>query len=357
MRLLSLKCQGFRCLSPVHFEPGPGLTVIRGGNAQGKTTLLEAVLFVTTSKSHRTNLEQDLVHHGEEHFQVKATAARCDREVRLEANWWKGVKRFKVNGVPQARVSDILGRIHVVFFSPEDVDLVKGGAAGRRRFLDMELSQVSPSYLSALQQYRQLLRQRNELLRGHAPDPDLLDVWDVQLAQAGAVLISERSAFSEEIAGYACSAYATIAQQEGLRVEYCPNVEKPEDLADVLQQARATDLRRRQTTRGPHRDDLALWVAERPARTFASQGQQKTAALALKLAELEWIKARVGEYPVLMLDEVLAELDAQRVRMLFEAIGEEVQCLMTTTVLSPSESWLGPETVNFRIERGCLEKA
>lgn len=355
MYLTQMKCERFRCLAEVCFAPEPGINVIRGDNAQGKTTLLEAILFAATSKSHRTASEGDLVQYGAEGFSVRTWAQRADREITIEANWWQGAKRFKVNGVAQTRLSDILGRLNVVLFSPEDVELVKGGAASRRRFLDMEISQIDAGYLNALQQYRQVLRQRNELLRVPQPDPSLVAVWDAQLARHGASVITGRAGFIEELSGRAAQAYARIAESESFAVAYQPDVRSPEDLAAVLDKSRDSDIRRRMTQRGPHRDDLEILIGEHPARHYGSQGQQKTAALALRLAELDLVRAHIGEYPVLLLDEVLAELDAHRAERLLGAIGPEVQCIMTTTERERSRIPFAAKA-SFRVERGCLEK-
>lgn len=354
MHVWKLECRQFRRLSDIHFEPSPGLNIIRGNNAQGKTTVLEAILYAATSRSHRTNTESELVQHGAAGFHVQVWGRRNDREAAIEANWWEGVKRFKVNGIPQTRLSDILGRLNVVLFSPEDVDLVKAGAAKRRRFLDMELSQIQPRYLNALQHYRQVLRQRNELLHKSHLDMDVLAAWDTQLALHGRTIIHERRRFIEELAEQAAAAYARIADGEAFHLAYQPDVKRVDDLEAVLEKARPSDMKRRVTTRGPHRDDVDMFIAEHPARNYGSQGQQKTAALALKLAELELVKSRIGEYPVLMLDEVFAELDAQRSRELLAAIHPQVQCIITTTGTAGHLG--GIDATAFRIEAGNLEK-
>ncbi len=357
MRLAQMICTDFRSLEHVDFQPGPGVTVIRGGNAQGKTSLLEAVLYAATSKSHRTSQESDLPRHGAEGFSLRARVARQDREVAIEAHWWHGQKRFKVNGVPQTRISDILGKVHVVFFSPEDVALVRGAASVRRRFLDMELSQLSPAYLHALQRYRQILRQRNELLRRGASDPTLLEVWDEQLAAEGESVMQERCAFIEELCQNATNAHAQIADGEQLSVLYEPDIRAGVSFRDILAAARKSDLKQGMTTRGPHRDDIEFTIGGQSARAFASQGQQRTAALAVKLAEVELVRGRAGEYPILMLDDVLSELDAQRSRHLFGAIGPHVQCLVTTTDLTGQNGLFGPDAAYVRIEGGCIEEA
>ncbi|MCC6145462.1 MAG: DNA replication/repair protein RecF [Candidatus Hydrogenedentes bacterium] len=356
MHLTHVQCRHFRCVDAIEFSPAPGRNIIRGANAQGKTSVLEAILYGATSRSHRTASEGELVQHGEPGFQVRLQAQRVDRSVQVEAFWFDGSKRFKVNGVAQSRISDILGRIHLVFFSPEDVDLIKGAASVRRRFLDMELSQISPGDLAALQQYRQVLRQRNELLRTERPDAAMLDIWDVQLTRHGVVLMEERASYLEELSRHATDMYGRIAGDEPLSLRYEPDVKTPGELAAVLAKSQQTDIRRGATGRGPHRDDVSIEIHGRPARQYGSQGQQKSSALAIKLAELELVRGRIGEYPVLMLDEVLAELDDRRAHQLFEAIPEAVQVLTTTTELDHRQEHFGAGWTSYRIDHGQLQE-
>lgn len=356
MYLTRFRCQNFRCLAELEFEPAAGISVICGHNAQGKTSLLEGILFAATSKSHRTNNEQELVRHGENGFRLSATAMRCDRQVTLDALWYEGVKRFRVNGVAQTRMSDILGKLSAVLFSPEDIGLVKGAGTSRRRFLDMELSQILPEYLNALQRYRQALRQRNELLRHNSPDPQLLDIWDDQLAEQGTVLVRERTSFLRRLAEEAAGAYGQVADGELLALDYAPDVPAEQSILETLGRSRAADIRRQTTLHGPHRDDIDIAVAGQPARNYGSQGQQKTVALALKLAVVHLIKERTNEYPVLMLDEVLSELDEKRSRQLFKAIPAEVQCLLTTTSVTRREVLTAQNTVLFQVEHGGLRR-
>ncbi len=356
MELRELHCRNFRRLAELRFSPMPGLNVIRGQNAAGKTSILEALLYVATSKSHRTNTERELVRDGAEGFQVRARITRRTREVVLEAFYDRGAKRFRVNGVPQPRMSDMLGQVNLVFFCPEDLALVRGAATVRRRFLDMELSQLHAGYLYALQQYRLVLRHRNELLRADRPDPALIDVWDDQMAKHGTVLMEERARFVDELSREAAQVHRIIAPEEELEVRYQPDVPSGLTVAEIVAAAREADLRNRVTTRGPHRDDVYLTVSGRAARQFASQGQQRTAALALKLAEIEIVRARTGEPPILLLDDVLSELDARRARRLAEAVPQNAQSILTTTDLTTTESLYGAACANFVIQGGRLEK-
>lgn len=357
MIITRIEAQQFRCIETVDWTPSAGINVISGDNAQGKTSLLEAVLYAATSKSHRTNNDAELAHHGQPGFSVAVEARRTDREVSLSAVWHKGQKRFKVNGVPQTRLSEILGRVHVVFFSPEDVELIKGGAAARRLFMDMELSQLEPAYLAALQRYRQALRQRNELLRAPVPDAAQIEPWDEQLIRTGTLLMARRAEYVNELSAAAATAYATIAQAEPLALAYAPDAGAPEQLGDVMRAALASDLRRRVTSRGPHRDDIEVAIGGHAARSHASQGQQKSAALAIKLAEVALVHGRMGEYPVLMLDEVLAELDVNRARQLFHAVPHAVQCLVTTASPRAEMEVFGREAARWQMRGGRLDAA
>jgi DNA replication and repair protein RecF len=357
MHLIEMTCRGFRCLEPTQFRPGRGINVIRGGNAQGKTSLLEAVLFAATTRSHRTNTDGELPRYGSGEFHVHLMAQRADREVTVETHFWQGAKRFKVNGVPQTRLSDLLGRIPVVFFCPEDVALVRGAAGVRRRFLDAEISQVDAQYLHALQQFRQVLRQRNELLKQAKADASMLDVWDVQLVSAGSKLVRARRTYISELGVLAAEAYQRISGAEPLSLRYEPDADAGEALQYALDRGREGDIRRGLTSRGPQRDDVAVMIGEQPARAFGSQGQQKSAALALKLAEVLLVHRRTGEFPLLMLDEVLAELDDARAQRLFETIDSQVQCLVTTTELEHRAGRFGRDTMGFRIAGGRLIEA
>jgi DNA replication and repair protein RecF len=274
----------------------------------------------------------------------------------VEAAWHQGVKRFKVNGVAQTRMSDVLGHLQVVLFSPEDVELVSGTAAVRRRFLDMALSPLDPLYLDALQQYRQVLRQRNEVIRSDQPGTALLDAWDQQLARYGGTLSQRRARFLGDLAARAALVHQQIAPEETVAIEYKPDIRYDEDLLDVLQRSRPHDIRRGATSRGPHRDDFAIVIGAGPARSFASQGQQRTLTLAVKLALVQVVRDAVGEVPVLMLDEVFSELDEQRSRRLIDTIDPDVQCLLTTTDLTRSWWDNGVVSAEFLMERGRLEK-
>ncbi len=356
MRLTRLQCSQFRGLKDTDFVPGPGLTILSGSNAQGKTSVLEAILYAATTRSHRTSSDDELARYGTSEFHIKVEATGNNTPVIIDAHWWRYAKRFKVNGIPQTRLSDVLGKICTVFFAPEDIALVKGAAAGRRLFLDLELSQLTPPYLRALQQYRLALRQRNELLRRQCADPELLEPWENQLAIYGKTLIEKRDACVRALSDIAAPLYGRIVEEEPLELLYRPDIADPDAVKDVLRESRNSDLQRKNTGRGPHRDDLEIRIDGKDARTYASQGQQKSAALILKLAEVEFMLHHLGEYPVVLLDEALAELDANRAVRLFSAIPTEAQAIITTA--HPEQlPKLSPQDIHhYYIEGGRLEK-
>jgi DNA replication and repair protein RecF len=234
--------------------------------------------------------------------------------------------------------------------------LVRGAATARRRFLDMELSQLYPPYLRALQEYRQLLKQRNELLRQQRPDAAMLDVWDIQLAKHGEIIIDERARFVEKLAKLADAAYQRLAEDETMKLRYKPNVKPGSPLLETFGAAREQDLRHKVTERGPHRDDLEFTIESKAARKMASQGQQRTAALAVKLAELEFVREYTGEYPLLMLDDALSELDAARSARLLTMLPNEAQCFLTTTDLAKLPDADKADMTRFTIEAGELSR-
>ena len=331
MRLEKIVCEQFRRLSRVAVEPDPGLNVFFGGNAQGKTSLLEAALYATTARSHRASVDRELVQHGAEGFYVALWAAGMGGRVMVEARWWQGVKRFRVNGAVPERLSDLLGRVQVVLFAPDDQELVKGAASARRRFLDICLSRIQGRYLRALQAYRQALRQRNALLKGTRPDPVLLESFDALLAREGTILTETRAEWVTRLDAAASALYRDLAEQrETLRLRYAPDIRDTGQYLEVLLRSRESDLRMGSTGRGPHRDELQMLVEDRPLDVFGSQGQQKSAALALRLAEAVLTREASGETPALLLDEIFSDLDERRSERVLDAVPPDAQALVTT---------------------------
>jgi DNA replication and repair protein RecF len=332
-------------------------TILVGQNAQGKSNLLEAVELLVSLRSHRSNRDRDLVLAGAELSTIEATIERdsgpFDLGMSLRVN---GRRSLTVNTEPVRRHLDFLGQLNAVQFSSLDLDLVRGGPTERRLWLDSILTQLEPVYAHLLQQFHQALRQRNALLkRAHAqvnaePDPEQRQLWDYQLAMTGTRVIRRRRRILARLAPLAQKWHQQISgSTEQLTIHYQPNVSLDTDDPQALMAAFLEKIQHRHTAEyhqgsslvGPHRDEVDLTINETPARQFGSQGQQRTLVLALKLAELNLIEDVVGEPPLLLLDDVLAELDLKRQNQLLETIQDRFQTLITTTHLGAFDAnWL-----------------
>ncbi len=341
MRLTQMKLKGFRLYDEAVFRPCEGITVLFGNNAQGKTAVLEAVQLCCTGRSHRTVRDAELVKQGRETALVEAEVDRPDGEhsVRMVFSTQER-RRILINGKAAAKSGELMGHMLGVLFSPEDLRMVKDGPAERRRFVDMELSQLRPSYYYALQRYNRALTQRGNLLResfGRDVGP-MLDLFDEQLAEIGAQIMAAREGFLETLAKHASEAYREVSSgAEELSVRYKKSVAAEGDeetLREAILQslfaAREGDMRRGITSKGPHRDDVDLQLGSMDVRAYGSQGQQRTTALAMKLSELRVMRDISGEWPVLMLDDVMSELDPIRRRKLLEHLPG-VQTIVTCT--------------------------
>lgn len=338
MRLVSLTLRNYRNYARLQLELGPRLNVFLGRNAQGKTNLLESVAILALSSSPRARRESDLIGPLAAEAVVEAVVESGSRTVELtfrvlqEAE--RTVKTIRVDGVAR-RAVDLPGEVQATLFWPEDLSLVKGGPEHRRRFLNEMLVQVVKGYGRTLARYRRVLDQRNHLLKRIAAGQegrDSLAVWDTELAALGEGLVSARAQAVAELAPLAAAAHAAISGGELLALSY---LGPGGDLATLLASGRAEDLRRGTTGAGPHRDDLALAIDGADARSFASQGQQRTAVVSLKLAESDLIESRSGERPILLLDDVLSELDPHRREALLARVGEAGQVIVTSVEADP----------------------
>ena len=328
----------FRSYEACALEPCEGVNVLLGDNGAGKTNVLEALYLCCTGRSHRTRQDREMVRWGGEAASVQVDALRRDGthqvQIALPA---AGRRRIRVSGQEIARSGELMGHVTGVLFSPEDLRTVKDGPAERRRFVDMALSQVRPAYYYALQRYARALKQRNEALKALAAQPALLstlDAWEEQLALSGAELVRHRREYIDALGRVAEGTHRHIADdRERLEIRYLPSVAEGEDVQANLQAlfaARETDLRRMSTSVGAHRDDVQILVQGRDVRAYGSQGQQRTAALAMRLSELEVMRQQIGEWPMLMLDDVMSELDPTRRRQLVSRL-QGIQTFITCT--------------------------
>ncbi|MFH7024639.1 MAG: DNA replication/repair protein RecF [Heteroscytonema crispum UTEX LB 1556] len=362
MYLKTLNLRQFRNYKEQQVEFTAAKTILVGNNAQGKSNLLEAVELLATLRSHRMARDRDLIREGEAASQISATVERetgiSDLSLTLRRN---GRRSVALNGETLRRQMDFLGVLNAVQFSSLDLDLVRGGPEGRRNWLDTLLIQLEPVYAHILQQYNQVLRQRNAFLKRHVETlhatslQSELPVWDAQLATTGTRVIRRRDRAIQRLAPIASAWHASISgSTEILSIKYAPNVllntttneEVHKAFLTKIQQRAVAEVYRGTTLVGPHRDEVELTINQTPARQYGSQGQQRTLVLALKLAELQLIEEVVKEPPLLLLDDVLAELDPSRQNQLLDAIQDRFQTLITTTHLSSFDSqWLNSSQI------------
>ena len=358
MYIKEIELKDFRNYESLEAQFHKNVNIFLGQNAQGKTNLLESIYITSMGKSFRTGKDRDMIKFGSDFFRVKATAVKEDDLVVELAVNQEGKKGIKVDGIKARKMSDLLENIYIVIFSPEDLRIVKDEPEKRRKFIDRELSQIKPSYFVALNQYKKVLAQRNAYLKEYEINESILDIWDLQLAEYGSKIIEQRTEFIKKLNIISSRIHKDITnKKEELEVIYEPNIEYCKDLQEIyykeLQLSRANDIKRRTTGRGPHKDDLKLISNGIDIRNFGSQGQQRTAALSLKLSEIKLIEEETGENPVLLLDDVLSELDRERQNYLINSL-EDTQVFITTTEISEEvEQNLG-DIKYFIIEDGKI---
>lgn len=341
MEINSLQVENFRNLKTQKIDFSPGLNVLYGDNAQGKTNTLEAIYFTTIGRSPRTRRDQECINFNQKHAQLKITFSRTRVRQTLSATLEPAGKGFFLDDNKLAKLSDVVGNFGSVYFSPDELELIQGGPARRRRFVDIINCQLKKEYLKNLQTFQRLINQRNHLLKARPPKlSEQLPVWDEQLAEVGAKLFSDRFRFITVLERIANEKQAMLSsQKENLTVAYesfsqtdLPYTELRDLYLTGLKKALERDLALGYTTFGVHNDDFLIKVNGQDLRKTGSQGQQRTATLALKLAELEILKEEYGSYPVLLLDDVLSELDSTRQQKLL-GLFDEIQCIMTCTHL------------------------
>ena len=344
MHFTRLKLKQFRNYPTLELDVHPGITVLYGPNGSGKTNLLEAMHLLSLGRSHRTAQDREMVAAGADSAVVQAFTRRTDGsheiEIRLHPHE-KPHKRVLLYNKPAQRIADLMGHATVVMFSPEDIRIVRDGPAARRRFVDMQLSQIHPRYLQTLKIYLNTLESRNALLRENklfgVPDfVTQLDTWDEQLARAAVPLVKSRAAFLTRLSQNAAQQYAAISENPGepFHLRYVGPLAQSDDpfrtMLDGLARSRREDMQRMYTTFGPHRDDVAMMLCERDLRAFGSQGQLRTAVLSMKLGEIRLIEEEMGESPTLLLDDVFSELDPKRRSALLKST-EGIQTLLSCT--------------------------
>lgn len=336
MLIESLELKNFRNYQHLVMDFDAKTNILYGDNAQGKTNILEAVYLSGTAKSHRGSKDREMIRFHEEEAHIKLMVRKQDLSYRIDMHLKKQKpKGIAVNGIPMKKASELFGIVNLVFFSPEDLNLIKNGPSERRRFLDMELCQLDKIYVHHLVNYNKVLIQRNQLLKNLDLRPEFietLDIWDAQLVWYGKKLIERRAYFIKELNELIFGIHKKLSgNREELQIQYEPDVWS-EELEAAIKKTRNRDIRFRTTNVGPHRDDISFFIGDVDIRKFGSQGQQRTSALSLKLAEIEIVKRSIGDMPILLLDDVLSELDSHRQNQLLNSL-DQVQTIITCTGL------------------------
>lgn len=336
MIIKSIELKNFRNYEDLNISFDKGTNILYGDNAQGKTNILEAAYMSGTTKSHKGSRDKEMIRFGENESHLRTIVIRQGKEYQIDMHLKKSrSKGIAINKVPIKRAGELFGILNIVFFSPEDLNIIKNGPAERRRFLDSELCQLDKIYLSDLTNYNKILGQRNKLLKDLVYRPDLKDtlpIWDMQLVETGKKIILRRKQFVEELSEIVQDIHYRISgEKEQLFLKYEPNID---DIffEDELSRAKFKDMKLCQTSVGPHRDDLLFSIGDVDIRKFGSQGQQRTSALSLKLSEIELVKKSIQDTPVLLLDDVLSELDSNRQNYLLNNIND-TQTIITCTGL------------------------
>jgi DNA replication and repair protein RecF len=355
VRVRALEVAQFRNLQPSLLEPHPRFNVLSGDNGQGKTNILEAIYLLGTLRSFRAARTEEMVQFTTERASVRARVEKLGVERLLEVTLAPGHKNARVDG-KGARASDYFGGFNVVLFAPEDLRLPRGAPSGRRRFMDRAVWNAHPAYLNEVQTYERVLKSRNALLRENGPR-DLLEVYDEQLARAAVPIVSRRRALIEELRPLAQHAFARVTQTGlALEMEY----ETALDISNIaesmlmrLDNDKRKDAARGATSSGPHVDDLDFALDGKPARLYASQGQLRAIVLALKIAEIEFLRIKLGDAPVLLLDDVSSELDPTRNAQLFDFL-RSVPCQAFITTTHPSHVLLSEERLDYQVLAGKI---
>lgn len=357
MQLNSIMLKGWRNYKEEKVNFPSGISLLLGKNGQGKTNLLEALCFLSRGLSPRTAKNEELINWQSKYFYLKGAMGPEGKNRTIEIGGARdGRRAYKVDGIPRPRLAEVSGVLNTVFFMPEDLFLVKGGPVNRRRFLDLELSQASKTYRSALGNYKKYLRERNALLKSRVQDTILFQVLTEKLAEFAGPIAAQRADFLQKLSILARLNHRKLsANDEELNLQYCGSIAPGLSQQTILSkyaELRPAELKYRTTLLGPHRDDFIFSLNGAELKSYGSQGQQRTAVLSVKLAEIELIKAETGAFPLLLLDDVFSELDEERKAMLLDYLTNRVQTIIASTEPLPPQ----PGVKQFLVEAGKVKE-
>lgn len=361
MYVKKLKLINYRNYDNLEINLGRHVNVFMGDNAQGKTNILEAVYYCGFAKSHRTSKDKELINWKDCIAFIGLSVARERLDKRIDINILKnGKKVVRVNSIKINKIGELFGIFNVVMFSPEDLRIIKDSPGVRRKFIDMELCQLDQKYYYNLVQYNKVMNERNSILKNRNLDKDMLDIYDLQLAMFGSYIIQKRLEYLDSLNKYSKDIHSDITLgKETIEFKYISSIKKSSDIQDefysTLKKNRVRDIDKGITSNGPHRDDFSVYINGVDTKSFGSQGQQRTAVLTMKFASLRIIKEKTGEYPVLLLDDVLSELDFNRKRYVLSSI-KDIQTIITCTGIEDLNDYLDEESVVYKVKDCVVSK-
>jgi len=359
MYIKKLQMLNYRNYKSLDINLGKNVNVFMGDNAQGKTNILEAIYYCAFAKSHRTSKDKELINWESNSAYLSLLVGRDRLDKLIDINILKdGKKAIKINKVKVSKIGELFGSFNVVMFSPEDLKIIKDSPGIRRKFIDMELCQLNSRYYYNLVQYNKILNERNVLLKNRHLDIDVLDVYDIQLSEYGNNIIKDRIKYIKKLNFYGEGIHNDISSgKEKIEFQYITGIKNLENIEsefyDLLKKNRKKDIEKGITTIGPHRDDFTVSLNGIDAKSFGSQGQQRSAVLTIKFSSLKIIKELTGEFPILLLDDVLSELDFNRKRYILTSIGE-IQTVITCTGIEDLTNYLDNKSKVFKVKDGVI---
>ena len=361
MYVKKLKLINYRNYENLEIDLGKHVNVFMGDNAQGKTNILEAIYYCGFAKSHRTSKDKELINWNGDISFISVSVAKDRLDKKIDINILKdGKKVIRVNSIKINKIGELFGTFNVVMFSPEDLKIIKDSPGVRRKFIDMELCRLDSKYYYNLVQYNKVMNERNIVLKNKNLDLDMLDIYDLQLAKFGSYIIEKRLSYLESLNKYSEDIHKDITSgKEIIEFKYNSTIKNLNNIQDefyeTLIKNRKRDVDKGITSHGPHRDDFSVYINNVDTKSFGSQGQQRTAVLTMKFASLRIIKEITGEYPVLLLDDVLSELDFNRKRYILKSIND-IQTIITCTGIEDLGDYLNKDSKLFKVKEGIVSK-
>ena len=355
MFIKSLMLVNYRNYKDLNLEFGKNVNVFMGDNAQGKTNVLESIYYCSFAKSHRTSRDKELIAWDSSDAYISINVGKDRLDKKIDINILKdGKKAIKINKIKINKIGELFGTFNVVMFSPEDLKIIKDSPGVRRRFIDMEICQLNSQYYYNLVQYNKVINQRNIVLKAKNYSDDILDIYDEQLSVYGEYIVKKRVEYIDKLNYYGKNIHRDItSKKESIEFIYQTNIKNKKQFLALLNKNRKKDFERGMTTIGPHRDDFSVFINGIDTKNYGSQGQQRTAVLTIKFSSLRIIKEITNEYPILLLDDVLSELDFNRKKYILSTIGE-IQTIITCTETDDIKDYLDKKSKIFYVKEGKL---